>query len=522
MGLGLPRVIVTEKDLSYFVDTLMKGISCVQGITEKGPVASPQLIGSWQQFNRVFGGEIKDSDFPLLCKRALDRGAVLWVSRVVHFTDIADKTTITAIAASVVLRDSHTSTPADTLKVTASSPGAWGNNLKVKIEPGTVDATNEFNLYVLANGNVVETFENISMTDTSDRYIEKILRSDYITVEDMNSSNAAPVDIPKQGTFSLAGGVDGISGITDADYIGDSASGTGVYAFDEVDDAMQLATPGITSTAVIAAGLAYCENRQDMVYICETPFDLSPQEAKEFRLGEGTYNHAPFVSNYGAMYYGKLRIYDVSQGKERYISPIGDVLGAIAYNDWQEDVWWAPAGIRRGRILNCLGVDVNTGTKGRMAEGSLLHNNQVNPICVFEDSGPVIWGEETLQRLPSALRDLHIRRLMIYIEKSIARVSRIDLFEPNDPIMWRRFYRRLVPFLEDIKSRRGLYDFRVECDQNAKSVEEAKLNTPERVDRGEFRCQVWVKPVRIAKWIMLDFNITKTDVKFDEVIAENG
>ncbi len=80
MGLGLPREIITETDLSYYVDTMLKGISCVIGITEKGPVGEPQLISSELQYERVFGGELRTSDFPMLVKRALSYGAVLWVS----------------------------------------------------------------------------------------------------------------------------------------------------------------------------------------------------------------------------------------------------------------------------------------------------------------------------------------------------------------------------------------------------------------------------------------------------------
>ena len=94
MGLGLPRAVVTETDLSQYVDTISKGISCVSGITEKGPIGKPQLISSEIQYERVFGGEIISSDFPLLAKRALSYGAVLWISRVVHYEDILDTTTL--------------------------------------------------------------------------------------------------------------------------------------------------------------------------------------------------------------------------------------------------------------------------------------------------------------------------------------------------------------------------------------------------------------------------------------------
>jgi hypothetical protein len=108
MGFGLPRVIVTEKDLSYYVDTVMKGISCVAGVTEKGPVGKPMLVSSETQYARIFGGELKNSDFPLVCKRALAYGAGLWVSRVAHYNDATDASTLTARAASVTLEEETT------------------------------------------------------------------------------------------------------------------------------------------------------------------------------------------------------------------------------------------------------------------------------------------------------------------------------------------------------------------------------------------------------------------------------
>ena len=72
MGAGLPRVILTETDLSQYVDTLLKGVSCVAGITEKGVIGDPQLISSELQYERIFGGELKNSDFPLIAKRVVD------------------------------------------------------------------------------------------------------------------------------------------------------------------------------------------------------------------------------------------------------------------------------------------------------------------------------------------------------------------------------------------------------------------------------------------------------------------
>ena len=133
MGLGLPRVVVNEKDLSYYVDTMMKGISCVAGITEKGPINKPMLVSSEMQYERIFGGDIKNSDFPLICKLALSYGATLWVSRAAHYTNVAAPSTLTAASAFVILPDRNPVEAKQTLKITASSPGNLGDGLSVRI-----------------------------------------------------------------------------------------------------------------------------------------------------------------------------------------------------------------------------------------------------------------------------------------------------------------------------------------------------------------------------------------------------
>lgn len=512
MGMGLPRVIVTETDLSYYVDTMLKGISCVMGITEKGPVGKPQLVSSEMQFERIFGGNLKTSDFPMLAKRALSYGAVLWVSRVVHYTDVTKSSTITAKTASITVKN-NAETPADVLQISATSPGTWGNNIQVVLSASTLDPATLFSVSVIVDDEEVETLSDMSMDEDNENYIENA-GSSWLDFEILGEG------LPKFGTYQPVGGNDGIEGMSDADYIGNSANSTGLCAFDEVTDAIQLAAPGISSPAVISAGLAYCENRGDLLFITETPFNLTPQEAVDFRLGQGAYTHAPFVSNYGAMYYPKIKVYDIVRQKERYISPVGDVLGVMAVNDYTANESYVPAGSRRGRVLNALGVDVNVGGRGRLGEGNYICENQVNPVCVFEDTGSVIWGAQTLQRKASLLREVNVRRMLIVVKKTVAAYARAYIHQPNDPRTWREFYRGLEPKFREWKAQRWFYDYRIFCDQDAQSLDDAKLNIPESVQRGEFKCQCFIKPVVGIKWVCIDAAITRLDANFDESLAD--
>ena len=240
----------------------------------------------------------------------------------------------------------------------------------------------------------------------------------------------------------------------------------------------------------------------------------------DFRLGTGTYTHAAFVSNYGAMYYPKIKIYDTARQKERYISPVGDVLGVMAVNDYSANESYVPAGTRRGRVFNAIGVDVNVGGRGRQGDGNYLSENQINPICVFEDTGSVIWGAQTLQRQASLLREVNVRRMLIAMKKTITAYARAYIHQPNDPRTWREFYRGLEPQLREWKSAGWFYDYRIFCDQDANSLDEAKLNTAESVQRGEFKCQIFVKPIVGIKWLKIDAAITSLNADFDESLAD--
>jgi hypothetical protein len=94
------RVSFDIQNLTFSAPNLLKGISFVMGITKRGPVADPgKLISTWDQFVRVYGGYLPNSNFALLAERAFNYGAQLRVSRVVHYNDISDPNTATATKA---------------------------------------------------------------------------------------------------------------------------------------------------------------------------------------------------------------------------------------------------------------------------------------------------------------------------------------------------------------------------------------------------------------------------------------
>lgn len=523
MGLGFPRPIANEIDLSFYVDTLLKGVSCVQGVCERGPINTPTLIGSSDEFARIFGGNLDSYEFPLVCKRAISYGATLWVSRVVHKTVSGSTISTTAAKAAATLKDRANPTAVDTLEVKASSEGAWGNNLTVAVTTSNTDDTTLFNLAIKLNGETVELLSDLSMDEANENYVEKV-RSNYVELIDKESATAAENNRPAitLTDTALTGGDDGLTGLADSDYIGVESFKTGLYAFNDVDDALQVATPGVSSAPVIAEGLAYCEGRKDMMYVCETPANLDPAGAVDFRKGAGDYSHSCFNSSYGALYYPKLKVYDAEFSKERTVSVIGDVLGVYAVNDWKANEARVPAGLRRGIIQNALGVDYNLALAALRANADLCCENQINPIVSFPDYGLAVWGAQTLQRSASLLREVNVRRMTLVIKKAITKFAWNFIHEPNDPASWRAFYLAIDPKFREWKTQRFFYDYKIVCDQDAKSLDDAKLNIAESVQRGEFKVKMFYKPIPGIKWILLDFVITRLDAAYDESIVDSS
>lgn len=395
----------------------------------------------------------------------------------------------------------------DALSVSAINEGKWGNALSIDIADETNDAADEFDLVVLHKGQRVEAFRNLSMDESKPNHVELAINenSEYITVDDLSSSANSPEDRPSTGAFALTTGDDGATGLADADFVGDPSQHTGFYAFDEIDVLNILLVPGVTTAQVMAGGITYAESRKDLLFIAETPILLEPLEAVDFRKGQGMYTHAAFNSSYAALYYPWLEISDPLTGKSKLVPPTGAVAGCIARSDDKAEVWYAPAGIDRGRIFNVLSLAYKT-SRG---ERDVLYSEGINVIASFPDTGINIWGQKTLQSQSSALDRINVRRLMMYVEEAVSQSARFVVFEPNNSQTWRALVRLITPFLQNIKSKGGFYDFRVQCDE--------ETNTSQMIDQNQLVCRVFVKPTKTAEFVELNFILTTTGADFSEI-----
>ena len=145
------------------------------------------------------------------------------------------------------------------------------------------------------------------------------------------------------------------------------------------------------------------------------------------------------------------------------------------------------------------------------AQRDTLYKAGVNPVANIPGSGVLLYGDKTKLNRPSAFDRINVRRLFIVIERAIAEASKNVLFEFNDEFTRAEFVNIVEPFLRDVKSRRGIYDFRVVCDETN--------NTADVIDRSEFIASIFIKPARSINYITLNFVAVRTGVNFDEVVG---
>jgi len=212
-------------------------------------------------------------------------------------------------------------------------------------------------------------------------------------------------------------------------------------------------------------------------------------------------------SSYAVLDSGWKYQYDKYNDLYRYVPLNGDVAGCAVRADQVAEAWYSPAGFTRGQIKNVVKLPYNP----TQANRDDLYRNGINPVVTFPGQGTVLFGDKTLQSKPSAFDRINVRRLFIALEKTIERSAKQQLFEQNDSFTRQAFLALVEPYLRSVRGRRGLTDFFVVCDETN--------NPPASVDAGEFRADIYVKPIRSINYIQLNFVAVRSDVAFTELVT---
>ena len=212
-------------------------------------------------------------------------------------------------------------------------------------------------------------------------------------------------------------------------------------------------------------------------------------------------------SSYAVFDSGYKYMFDRFNNTFRYIPCNADVAGLMARTSINQYPWFSPAGTSRGAINGAVKLAYNPSKTQR----DRLYPKRINPITFTPGAGIILFGDKTALSYVSAFDRINVRRLFLTIEESIERAARAQLFEFNDLITRSNFINIVEPYLRDVKSKRGITDFLVICDESN--------NTPAIIDSNQFKADIFVKPTRSINFIGLTFVATRTGVSFEEVVG---
>ena len=354
----------------------------------------------------------------------------------------------------------------------------------------------------------VGTEEGDKTYDGRNNYLIDVINenSNYITVSE--SANLEILTTAGAATLTFTGGTDG--------------SNEGTITYGTLTDGYDLFdNPEEVEIGIMMQGKALGTNDYDLanylISICDARKDclafISPaREDVVSNAGDEATDVIAFAdgltsSSYAVMDSGYKYRYDKYNDMYTWVPLNGDIAGITARTDDTRDPWFSPAGYNRGLIKNVIKLAWNP----KQIDRDDLYQARVNPVITQPGTGTLLFGDKTLLDLDSAFNRINVRRLFITIEKAIARYAKSLMFEFNDEFTRAQFTNAVEPYLRDVQGRRGIYDFRVVCDETN--------NTAELIDRNEFRGDIYVKPARSINFIQLNFVAVRTGVEFEEVVG---
>jgi hypothetical protein len=309
------------------------------------------------------------------------------------------------------------------------------------------------------------------------------------------------IDTVDDDDFSLTGGVD--ASPTD----GNLQSSYDFLANDEETDVSLIIAGGHSATVGDYIIDNVTEIRKDCLVF------ISPQKASVVNnsgseVTDVTAELSSYTrSSFAVMDSGWKYMYDRYNDAYAWVPCNADTAGTCVTTDLEADPWFSPAGVNRGAIKNAVKLAFNP----KKADRDTLYSAGVNPIVQSAAQGVILFGDKTLLARSSAFNRINVRRLFIVIEKAIATAAKFQLFEFNDAFTRAQFRSLVEPFLRDVQGRRGVYDFRVVCDESN--------NTGQVIDANEFRADIFIKPAKSINFITLTFVATRTGISFEELGA---
>jgi phage tail sheath protein FI len=376
--------------------------------------------------------------------------------------------------------------------------------------------------YQPANGQQVqEDFTNLRIADAgtplgndpNSLWVAVNNQSQLVTLQPGAAFSTDPTEFPTAftqgppsvlgGWLTLSGGDDKLGSLSVEDFVGaDGGSGhrTGIQAMEDIDEIAICAVPGLWSQTVQGALIEHCESLKDRFAILDPPDGLDIDGIGSFRQ--------VFDTEYAALYYPWCVTADPSpgapSGSDIHLPPSGLMAGIYANTDIDRGVHKAPANvvIHGIKLVGGLAADV---TK---REQDVLNPVGINALRFFPGRGELVWGARTLSS-DTDWKYVNVRRLFIYVEKSIFNGTQWVVFEPNNDQLWALVRQSITAFLTTVWQTGALAGttpdqaFFVQCDRTTMSQDD--------LDNGRLICIIGLAPVFPAEFVIFRFEQKTAD-----------
>jgi phage tail sheath protein FI len=469
-------------------------IAAFVGTSKQGGSLAPTLVTSFAQYVATYGGFGDTSELlPFAVYQYFNNGG--------SAAYIVRAAASDAVAASVTLDDTE-ATPKATLKVTAISPGAWGNDVHVDIIAST-SGLGRFDLMVYVGGStpafIKERFNDVSLDPSDSRNATALINSpvtgsSFIKVQSLLTSawDATHAPAVQVGT-ALSGGLDGTAPV-------DLVAAT--QRLEVIEDNLVVNLPGVTDATALNSVIDWCEDSGHAFLVIDGVNANSADTAHSYALaltGMATGGSAIKASSYAAVYGPWLIVNDpatLTNGSARLLPPGGAVLGQYSRTDATRGVQKPPAGIDTV-LRGVLDVQFRFSNDDQDA----LNVAGINVIKSLPGTGFVIYGARTLNAgMPD--RYVSIRRSLMLIKKGLLDATRFAVFEPNDAVLWDQVSAVVSQYLLTLMQIGVLsgstpeHAFFVVCNETN--------NTPASVQNGAVNVQVGVALSNPAEFIVIE------------------
>ena len=276
----------------------------------------------------------------------------------------------------------------------------------------------------------------------------------------------------------------------------------------------------INHNAIFQIYANFCENlRKDCMFISDPLRQIFVTGANFLTTSDHNKAFSQTISNplkhlyesantsYATTYGNWVKINDMFAGMNIWVPFSPFAAADMANVDKNFEPWYAPAGFTRGRVTNALQLAITP----KQRERDQLYKHSINPVAFFPNDGFNIFGQKTLLRQPSAFDRINVRRLFLWLEKATKKTAKYFVFEPNTLFTRNRVISVLTPIFDRAKNTQGVYEYQIVCDK--------RNNTPAVIDQNELVIDIYIKPVRAAEFILVNFYATSTGANFNEIIG---